>query len=221
MNMSKTQFMVNQWCDTGLGKLNGVALQRVDSYVYLGRELNMENNLAPEIARRRRAAWAAFSSIREVTDQVKDAGLRASIFNASVLPAMCYATETWPDNKAVAKDMQTTHRALERCFLKTSLRQQRQQGIRSSELREKSQLADPLQYMKKSKHRWAGHLLRRKDDRWSLRVTEWLPRDHKRPLGRPPTRWADSFAKSFRERSLPHWMQVARDRAVWKSCGPR
>ncbi|WKX96005.1 hypothetical protein Q1695_012454 [Nippostrongylus brasiliensis] len=68
--------------------------------------------------------------------------------------------------------MQITHRALERCFLKTSLRQQRQQGIRSSELREKSQLADPLQYMKK-------------------------------------------------KRSLPHWMQVARDRAVWKSCGPR
>ncbi|WKX96168.1 hypothetical protein Q1695_012541 [Nippostrongylus brasiliensis] len=30
----------------------GVALQRVDSYVYLGRELNMENDLAPEIARR-------------------------------------------------------------------------------------------------------------------------------------------------------------------------
>ncbi|VDL69847.1 unnamed protein product [Nippostrongylus brasiliensis] len=82
------------------------------------------------------------------------------------------ATRPKPDNKAVAKAMQTTHRALERCFLKTSLRQQRQQGIRSSELREKSQLADPLQYMKKSKYRWAGHLLRRKDDRWSLRRTE-------------------------------------------------
>ncbi|WKY12020.1 hypothetical protein Q1695_003521 [Nippostrongylus brasiliensis] len=23
------------------------------------------------------------------------------------------------------------------------------------------------------------------------------------------------------KRSLPHWMRVARDRAVWKSCGPR
>ncbi|WKY11910.1 hypothetical protein Q1695_003465 [Nippostrongylus brasiliensis] len=35
MNMSKTQFMVNQWCDTGLVKLNGVALHAVDSYVCL------------------------------------------------------------------------------------------------------------------------------------------------------------------------------------------
>ncbi|VDO62128.1 unnamed protein product [Heligmosomoides polygyrus] len=48
MNMSKTQFMV-----MGLVRLNGVALQQVDSYVYLGRELNMDNDLAPEIARRR------------------------------------------------------------------------------------------------------------------------------------------------------------------------
>ncbi|WKX88633.1 hypothetical protein Q1695_008344 [Nippostrongylus brasiliensis] len=117
--------------------------------------------------------------------------------------------------------MQTAHRALERCFMKTSLRQQWKQGIRSSELREKAQIADPLQHMMKSKYRWAGHLLRRKDDRWSLRVTEWLPRDHQRPVRRPPTRWADSFAKSFRKRSLPLWLQVARDRAVWKSCGSR
>ncbi|VDP04511.1 unnamed protein product [Heligmosomoides polygyrus] len=34
----------------------GVALQQVDSYVYLRRELNMDNDLAPEIAPRRRTA---------------------------------------------------------------------------------------------------------------------------------------------------------------------
>ncbi|VDL78507.1 unnamed protein product [Nippostrongylus brasiliensis] len=78
--------------------VNSTVHHLADSYKIigsqLGRELNMENDVAPEIARRRRAAWAAFSSIREITDQVKYAGLRASIFNASVLQAMCYATET-------------------------------------------------------------------------------------------------------------------------------
>ncbi|VDP40067.1 unnamed protein product [Heligmosomoides polygyrus] len=108
MNMSKIQLMVNQWCDTGLVRLNGVALEQVDSYVYLGRELIMDNDLSPEIARRTRAAWAAFSSIREVTDQVKDVGLRASIFNASVLPAMCYTTESGP----------TTRQSPEQCKLR-------------------------------------------------------------------------------------------------------
>uniref|UniRef100_A0A7I4Y7G6 Reverse transcriptase domain-containing protein n=1 Tax=Haemonchus contortus TaxID=6289 RepID=A0A7I4Y7G6_HAECO len=103
MNMSKTQLMVNQWCDTGTVRLDGKAQQRVESYVYLGRELNMMNNITLELNRRRRAAWAAFGSIREVTDQVSDPDLKASIFNASVLPAMCYATETWPNNKSIAK----------------------------------------------------------------------------------------------------------------------
>ncbi|VDO19409.1 unnamed protein product [Heligmosomoides polygyrus] len=122
-NMSKTQSIFNQWCDTELVRLNGDALQQVNSYVYLGREENMGNDLASEIARRRRAAWEAFSSICEVIDQVKDAGLRALILNASVLRAMCYATETWPDNKTIARAMQTAHRALERCLLRAILQQ--------------------------------------------------------------------------------------------------
>ncbi|KAK6035531.1 hypothetical protein COOONC_26964 [Cooperia oncophora] len=46
MNMSKTKMMVNHWCDAGTVKLAGVALERVDSYVYLGRELNMLNKPA-------------------------------------------------------------------------------------------------------------------------------------------------------------------------------
>uniref|UniRef100_A0A7I4YLW0 Reverse transcriptase domain-containing protein n=1 Tax=Haemonchus contortus TaxID=6289 RepID=A0A7I4YLW0_HAECO len=92
MNMSKTQLMVSKWCYTGTVGLEGKALQRVEFYVYLGRELNMMNNIAPELNRRRLAAWAAFGSIRVATDQVSDPDLKASIFNASVLPAMCYAT---------------------------------------------------------------------------------------------------------------------------------
>ncbi|VDO36830.1 unnamed protein product [Heligmosomoides polygyrus] len=44
MNMSKTQFMVNQWSDTGLVRLNGVALQQVDSY--LGRSRTVVERLS-------------------------------------------------------------------------------------------------------------------------------------------------------------------------------
>lgn len=219
MNMEKTKVMVNQWCE-GMIHLNGTVIQQVDSYVYLGREINMNNDLTAEISRRRRAAWAAFGSIVEVTDQIKDPTLRAAIFNTSVLPAMCFATETWPEKKTTSNAMLTTHRALERRLLKTSRRQQWQQRLRNADMREKSRLKDPLQYMKVSKHRWAGHLFRRSDDRWSLRVTEWVPRDKKRPLRRPPRRWADSFSKLFRERGLPCWMQVARNRLLWKQCGP-
>ncbi|KAL6735811.1 hypothetical protein Aduo_006218 [Ancylostoma duodenale] len=127
---------------------------------------------------------------------------------------MCYATETWPDNEAIARSMRTTRRALERCRLKTNRHQQWHQCPRSSDLREKSRLKDPLKYMKHLKHRWAGHFLQRNDDRWSLRVTEWLPRNKTRPLGRLV------YKVFFRKQGLPHRMQVARNRIMWKSCGP-
>ncbi|WKX91065.1 hypothetical protein Q1695_009700 [Nippostrongylus brasiliensis] len=53
------------------------------------------------------------------------------------------------------------------------------------------------------------------DDEGFANGSQETIRDH---WEEPPTRWADSFAKSFKKRSLPHWMQVAGDRAVWKSC---
>ncbi|PIO55495.1 hypothetical protein TELCIR_23117, partial [Teladorsagia circumcincta] len=84
-------------------KLAGKTLERVESEVYLRREPHMTNNITPEISRRRRAASAASGSIREVTDRVKEPNLRASIFNGSVLPTMCYANETCHENKTIPR----------------------------------------------------------------------------------------------------------------------
>ena len=80
------------------------------SYVYLGRSMNMENDLREELNRRRRAACAAFGPLKEATDQLTDPELRAHLFNSTVLPALCYATEIWADTVTTSKDLRTTHR---------------------------------------------------------------------------------------------------------------
>ncbi|CAD6198493.1 unnamed protein product [Caenorhabditis auriculariae] len=92
-------------------------LQQVDSYVYLGKEVNMSNDLSIEIGRRRKAGWAAFNNIREVMIQLKDPKLRAQIFEASVIPALTYVSEVWPDTKGTATALFTSYRALERALL--------------------------------------------------------------------------------------------------------
>ncbi|CAD6192379.1 unnamed protein product [Caenorhabditis auriculariae] len=99
MNVKKTQWMKNRFCDQGKVTLEGRDLQEVTSYIYLGREVNMVNDLQAEIGRRKRAGWAAFNSIKEVTSQLKDPKLRAHIFEASIIPAISYGTEVWPDTK--------------------------------------------------------------------------------------------------------------------------
>ncbi|KAK6759565.1 hypothetical protein RB195_021255 [Necator americanus] len=177
----------------------------------------MENDLKEELNRRMRAAFAA---VREATDQLTDQDLRAHLFDSTVLPALSYAAETWADTAATSRELHTTHRALERCLL----------GM--------SRLRDPAEYVSKAKHRWAGHIMRRIDDRWTKRTLEWIPRNAKRPRGRPPTRWGDVFAaridqlraqldtaqgpRQRHSRSLrTPWMTMARERNEWKRCwGP-
>lgn len=66
----------------------------MDYYVYLRREMNMSNIIASEMTRKRRAAWTAVGSTREVGAQVNNHDLTASIFNTSLLATMCCAIES-------------------------------------------------------------------------------------------------------------------------------
>ncbi|KAK6760797.1 hypothetical protein RB195_022024 [Necator americanus] len=125
----------------------------------------MEIDLKEELSRRMRAAWAAFAPVREVTDQRTGQDLRAHLFGSTVLPALCYAAETWADTAATSRKLLTTHRALEKCLLKFNRRTQHLDGLRSSDVRRMSRLRDPAEYLSKAKHTWAGHFMRRIDER--------------------------------------------------------
>ncbi|KAK6736381.1 hypothetical protein RB195_019205 [Necator americanus] len=114
INRKKTQFMKNAYCEDGGVQLEGSQIVETSSYVYLGRSMNMENDLKEELSGRMRAAWAA---VREATDQLTDQDLRTHLIDSTVLPALCYAAETWADTAATSRKLLTTHRAFERCLL--------------------------------------------------------------------------------------------------------
>ena len=59
----------------------------------------------------------------------------------------------------------------------------------------KTEVQDILQYVGKIKWRWAGHLARFKDIRWSKRTNDWSPYTGRRSRGRPPVRWMDDVIK--------------------------
>ncbi|KAK6747462.1 hypothetical protein RB195_000578 [Necator americanus] len=94
-------------------------------------------------------------------------------------------------------------------------------GIRSPLLRQRSKIRDAAASAKKSKIRWAGHVMRFNDNRWTRAVSDWVPRDIKRTTGR-----SDFFTKSFKENNYAlrvprerrnHWATLARDRDKWKN----
>ncbi|VDM60063.1 unnamed protein product [Angiostrongylus costaricensis] len=75
LNFAKTIFMKNGLVSHAPFTLNGTNISEFSSYIYLGRETNVMNNLAPELSRRKRAAWSAFKSIEGVVWRTKNIGL--------------------------------------------------------------------------------------------------------------------------------------------------
>ncbi|XGW27620.1 hypothetical protein V3C99_007877 [Haemonchus contortus] len=65
-NNSKTKAMRKQFSGDTPVLLKGGATEDVDGYVYLWSQLNMRNDLTGELARRRKAGWTAFNSIKSV-----------------------------------------------------------------------------------------------------------------------------------------------------------
>ncbi|KAK6756377.1 hypothetical protein RB195_014658 [Necator americanus] len=99
LNLQKTMFMCNGWVSDAPLMLNGTNISDFTSYVYVGRELNMMNDLIPELGRRKRAAWGAYKSIEGVVKGARNTRLRAHLFNTTVLPALTYVSETWAFRK--------------------------------------------------------------------------------------------------------------------------
>ncbi|EPB80669.1 hypothetical protein ANCCEY_00237 [Ancylostoma ceylanicum] len=81
LDLTRTTFMKNGWVPDAPFSLNGTTIFECSSYVYLGREVNMMSDLAPELGRRKRGAWGAYKSIKDVVKKTKNTRLRAHLFD--------------------------------------------------------------------------------------------------------------------------------------------
>ncbi|KAE9419535.1 hypothetical protein Angca_006606, partial [Angiostrongylus cantonensis] len=117
----------------------------------------------------------ALNSIEDVVKRTKNIRLRVHLFDSTVLPALTYASETWSLRKQDEKSLSVIERAVERTMLGISRFTQVRDGIRSSDLRQRSKIKDAVLHAKQSKIRWAGHAMRINDNRWTRAVSDWIP----------------------------------------------
>ena len=73
---------------------------------------------------------------------------------------------------------------------------------------------DWVDEQKRRKFRWAGHVARRKDGRWTTSLLDWIPHLGRRAQGRPLTRWDDAIRKCARQAGQ-EWKDAAQDRDWW------
>ena len=88
-----------------------------------------------------------------------------------------------------------------------------QDKIPGSEIRKRTKIIDITEYTLKQKWRWAGHIARMKDNRWTKRCTEWQPRRGKRSRGRPSRRCQDYIAR----KEGTTWNRKTTDKGQWKA----
>ncbi|GFR78114.1 endonuclease-reverse transcriptase [Elysia marginata] len=95
------------------------------------------------------------------------------------------------NEKSCGTKLRVAQRAMERKMLGLKLTDQ----ISCKEIRNKTQVSVIAQYISlaKQKWKWAGHVARIQDNKRTLRVTEWQPRNDKRSRGRQARRWRDDI----------------------------
>lgn len=206
MNLTKTMLMTNSTAKTI--SVDNEKLIFTDKYTYLGKQISFgkESN-DEEIERRIQHTWNKYWSLKEIFKSNMPIKIKTQVMSSCLLPCLTYACQTWKYTAKIKKKIVTCQRGLERSMLNIK----KIQKIRHSEIRNISKAIDALKYAKKLK--WAGHVARLTDGRWTLRVTSWKGPRGKRGNGRPRTRWADEINKI----TGPNWMQIAQNRAKWAS----
>ena len=79
-------------------------------------------------------------------------------------------------------------------------------------IRQSTRVTNILQYVTNTKWKWAGHIARMKDNRWSTRTTEWQTKGVW-SVGRPKRRWRDDIVGQ----QGAVWTRIAKDRERWRT----
>ena len=193
---------------------------------YLGCLLSTENVQYAELRRRLSCAWAVFATYREelCSSRISSAQ-RIRLFDAVVSPVALYACCTW----SLTKEQERLLKTVQRRMLRKMLARQRwhpalahmewpeyvQQVTHDVErIYEQHKGRTWVSEYRRRKWKFAGKTARSEDERWTLRVLEWVPgHGLGRSVGRPSTRWCDSIAKFCGG----NWVELARDSVLWSS----
>ena len=172
-------------------KINGHQLEQVDSYIYQGRMVNMNDDIMLEILNRCKIRWRAFSKMNAMFRSNMPISLKRKVFDQCILPVLTYSCEAWRLTAKANQKMKVTQRSMERQMLNLSCCDKK----RNAWIRQETKIYDIMRRVVSRKWQWAGHVARRSGQRCISNTLNCLPRDHKGPSKRPKKRWIDDIVK--------------------------
>lgn len=206
MNANKTFVMTNG--DKIPISIQSRTIEYVDEYLYLGQNISFEEQTSREVERRIKKAWNRYWSLKEIFKSNIPIKLKKKAMDTIILPTLLYGCQSWAMTKDVMHKIQVFQRAAERSMLGIKLSDR----VRNTAIRAKTKVIDAAELACKLKWRWAGHVARAVDERWSEKILHWYPRNVTRPRGRPRRRWRDDIMGI----AGATWTRLAQNRQNWK-----
>ena len=212
INIEKTKILTNQSTNTNTLLINGNQYEIVENFKYLGQLITRDGNKDSEIQQRISHGWRQYGRLNKIfKNEDLPLNLKKKAFDQCVLPTLTYGSETWNTTKTQETKIQIAQRGMERSMLGIK----RIDKIRNNDIRQRTKLIDSLQVAKRNKWRWAGHIARQQDNRWTKLTTEWQPLNYSRRQGRPRERWRNDLHNFFGN----DWSTWAGDRRMWRAMG--
>ncbi len=211
MNMKKTKIMYNKHLIGRQIMIGKEALELVEEYTYLAQKVSANPAHDKEIRRNIGMGWSVFGKQNLVMNSNLPLSLKRKVYNQCILQVLKYGSETWRLTKELERKLRSTQRGMERKMLGITWRDKK----RASWIREQTKVEDILMTIKNKKRTWSGHVMRRRDSKWTMKVTEWQPRNGRRNPGRQRVRWRDE-SRAF---PGPRWSSLTSDRGRWKMFG--
>lgn len=116
--------------------------------------------------------------------------LKRKVYHSCIIMVLTYGTEKWRLTKRVQLKLKMTQQAIEKKMMGGTLRSEK----RAEWVKEQTRVNDILVEIKK-KPVWAEYVMRRHDNHWPFRVTEWVLTECKHAMGLPQVGWADEIKK--------------------------
>ena len=189
MHLGKNKVICNKHVNKDDVIVDGKKIEEVDRYVYLRQMVTKDHDQTQEMKRRIGQGWNAFCKLDIMRDKNVPMKLKRKAFNECVLSEMTFGCETWSLSNTQLEKLVTTQRKIERIMIGVTLKDRKS----TNWVRKQSGVTDIIRNIRENKHKWSCHVARRHDNRWTIRVTKWISRGHKRSRGRPRTRWCDDL----------------------------
>ena len=195
---------------TGRVKLQGVLLNKVKEYRYLGSYMEDGGDLDREVERKVQAGWCKWREASGILcDKRVPLKLKGKYYSTVVRPAMIYSSECWALKRRQERKLSVAEMKMLRMMCGVT----RRDRVRNEYVRASVGVDSIEDKLAQGRLRWFGHVSRKETDDDVRKVWRW-DSEVKMSRGRPEQTWYRVVKKDMEKRGLVE--EWAQDRGEWR-----